>query len=63
MNPMNLLKTFMNGGGNPQQFISNMIGNNNNPMLKNLLSMAKNNDNKGIETFARNYFKEQRKRF
>ena len=63
MNPMNLLKTFMSGGGNPQQFISNAIGNNNNPMLKNLLNMAQNNDSKGVENFARNYFKEQGRDF
>lgn len=48
---------------NPQQAVFNMVGNNTNPMIKNLLEMAKNGNYKGIETFARNLYKEQGKDF
>lgn len=41
-------------GGNPQQILSGMIQNNNNPMLQNVMSMMNNNDSKGIEQLARN---------
>lgn len=60
MNPMALLQ--MLKGGNPKTFLMNMISNqigNQNPMVNNLIDMAKNGDNQGIETFARNLFKEK----
>ncbi len=62
MNPMQLLQTFMGKGGNPMQFVMEAIGVNKNPMFDNLIKMAQKGDNKGVETFARNYFKGQRKR-
>lgn len=55
MNPINLF-------GNPQQFLKQMMGNNqvtNNPMAKNALDMAQKGDMKGIEQLARNLGKEQ----
>lgn len=55
MNPINLF-------GNPQQFLKQMMGNNqvmNNPMVKNALDMAQKGDMKGIEQLARNLGKEQ----
>lgn len=55
MNPINLF-------GNPQQFLKQMMGNNqvmNNPMAKNALDMARKGDMKGIEQLARNLGKEQ----
>lgn len=48
MNPINLF-------GNPQQFLKQMMGNNqvmNNPMAKNALDMAQKGDMKGIEQLA-----------
>ena len=44
------------GGQNPQQLVMNMLQQNmgNNPIGQNLLSLAKNNDGKGIEQIARN---------
>lgn len=57
-NSMQMLKTMMNSK-NPQQFIMNMMGNNSNPMLGNLMDMAKNGNNKGIENFARNLCKQK----
>ena len=62
-NPFQLLKLFMGGGGTPEQFLSRALGTNITPMFKNLMSMAKNNDSKGVETFARNYMKEQGRDF
>lgn len=53
-NPLDLIKAIKN----PQEFIMNFIKQNNNPLLNNLIQMAQNGDKKGVETFARNYFKE-----
>ena len=43
-------------GGNPQQMVMNMLQQQagNSPIGQNLLTMAKNNDGKGIEQVARN---------
>lgn len=43
-------------GGNPQQMLMNMLQQQagNSPLGQNLLTMAKNNDGKGIEQVARN---------
>lgn len=61
MNPIQLIQSFMNGGGNPQQLLMKAIGmnNNNNPMINNLISLAQKGDSKSIEQFARNYMKER----
>lgn len=63
MNPMEMMKVFMNKGGSPQQMIMNMLGKNSNPMISNLIEMAEKGDNQGIENFARNLFKEKGKNF
>lgn len=44
------------GGQNPQQLVMNLLQQRmgNTPMGQNLLTMAKNNDEKGIEQVARN---------
>lgn len=60
MNPMAFLQ--MLKGGNPKTFLMNMLSQqmgNQNPMIKNLLDMAQNGDNGGVETFARNLCKEK----
>lgn len=59
MNPMNLLKTFMMAGNSPEQFIANALGANKNPMFNNLVKMAKEGNNKGVEDFANNFCKEK----
>lgn len=60
-NPIELLKTFMGKGGTPQSLVekamATMIGNTN-PMINNLVNMAKQGDTKGVETFANNIYKE-----
>ena len=61
-NPMQMMN-FLKGVKNPKDAVINMIKSNNNPMVKNLVEMAEKGDNKGIETFARNMFKEQGRDF
>ena len=56
---MNMLKSIKN----PKEAVINMIKSNNNPMIKNLVEMAEKGDNKGVEDFARNIFKEQGRDF
>lgn len=64
MNPLSILKNFMGKGGNPQQLLMKAIaGNNSNPMINNLIQMAKNGNTQGIETFARNFFSEKGRDF
>lgn len=60
MNPLQLIGMIKNGG-NPQQMVMNMLQNmgGNNPMISNVLSMAKKGDAKGIENFARNVCNEK----
>lgn len=55
MNPLEMIKMIKN----PQEFVNNFMKQNNNPMLNNLIQMAQKGDNKGVEQFARNLFKEQ----
>ncbi len=62
-NPLQMIKTLMSGGKNPQEIAMNMIGNNNNPVIQNLIKMAQNGDYKGVENVARNMFKEQGRDF
>lgn len=60
MNPMQLIQ--MMRGGNPQQFLQQMMGNSqimSNPMAKNAMQMAQRGDTKGIEQMARNLCKEK----
>lgn len=63
MNPiMSMLGQMMKGGGNPQQMIQQMMGNNqimSNPMAKNIMEMANKGDISGIEQFGRNIAKER----
>lgn len=55
---MNPIKQMI--GTNPKQFLLEQImQKNSNPMINNLLSMAKNGDAKGVETFARNFMQER----
>lgn len=61
MNPIEILKGFMGNGGNPQGLVNKALGmvGNNNPMIANLVNMAKSGNTQGIEQFARNYMKER----
>lgn len=48
---------------NPKQLVMNILKNNCNPIMKNLIEMAEKGDVKGVETFARNMYKEQGRDF
>ena len=59
MNPINIFQMMKAG---PQQFIQQMMGNNqimSNPIIKNALGMAQSGNSKGIEQMARNLCKEK----
>ena len=59
-NPLNTIKNYIRQQGSPKELLINfMQTNNNNPMIGNLLNMAKKGDYRGVEQFARNAFKEQ----
>lgn len=59
MNPIDIFQMMKAG---PQQFIQQMMGNNqimSNPMVKNAVGMAQNGDLQGVEQMARNLCKEK----
>ena len=60
MNPMQLLG-MIKSANNPQQFMMSMLQSQagNNPMLNNVLNMARQNDAAGIEHLARNLAQER----
>lgn len=53
---------FLRGIKNPQKFVMNMLGQNQNPMTTQLINLAKTGDKTQIENFARNICKERRHR-
>lgn len=56
VNPADLIQ-MIRRGSNPQQLMMNILeqsASNNNPMMANLMQLAKNNDTAAIEQFARN---------
>ena len=59
MNLMQMLQMLMKKGNNPQQMAEQMIQSmgGNNPMLGNLMQLAKDGNTKNIEQFARNICK------
>lgn len=60
MNPIQMIQAFITNGGNPQQLLMKAISmSNTNPLINNLVSMAKQGDTNSVEQFARNYFKER----
>ena len=61
-NPMELMN-FIKGIKNPKEAVMKMVKSNSNPMLKNLIDMAERGDSAGIESFAKNIYKEQGKDF
>lgn len=64
MNPLEIMKNFISQGGNPEKLVMQAISNNNsNPMINNLIQMAKSGNSQGVEQFARNYFQERGKDF
>ena len=63
-NPLNTIKNYIKQQGNPKELLINfMQQNNSNPMMNNLVNMAKSGKTKEVEQFARNIFKEQGRDF
>ena len=58
MNIINAIKNMI-GLNSPKEMVLKMLGQNSNPMINNLIQMAEKGDNKGIENFARNIFKDR----
>ena len=63
MNQVELLKQFLNKNANPREIALQILKGNSNPIIGNLIKMADNGDFKGVETVARNIFKEQGRDF
>lgn len=57
-NPINILKAMM-GKMSPKDMAMSMLKNNSNPVFKNLLDMANNNETEKLEQFARNICREK----
>ena len=57
-NPINILKAMM-GKMSPKDMAMSIIKDNSNPVFKNLLDMANNNETEKLEQFARNICKEK----
>ena len=62
MNPFNI-QQLLKSGKDPREMIINALSNNSNPIARNFLEMAKNNDIQGAEQFTRNMLKEQGRDF
>ena len=60
VNPVDIIQ-MIKRGSNPQQLLMTIMENGvsqNNPMMANLMQLAKNNDTTAIENFARNLARE-----
>ena len=57
MNPMVMLKQYFMQGLSPRSILSKL--NITNPILNNIVGMAKNGNEKDVETFARNICKQR----
>lgn len=58
--PIDIINMLKNGG-NPQQIVLSMLPEEQmaNPVIKNLVQLAQNNDTQSLEQFARNMFQEK----
>lgn len=57
-NPMQMIK-MLTGKMSPKDMAMSMLKNNSNPVFKNLIDMANNNETEKLEQFARNICKEK----
>lgn len=63
INPMQLIGMLRNGG-NPQAIVQQLTQNMPvNPQLQNLIQMARNGDQQGIQQYAEQYFRSQGRDF
>lgn len=63
MNPLSIIKKYAQKGITPQDILMQTPAVNSNPMVKNLVEMAKTGDSAGVEKFARNLFNENGRDF
>lgn len=56
-NPIEIFKMITN----PEKYVRDYAKENPSPIMDNLIKMAENNNQKGVEQFAENVFKEQGK--
>lgn len=62
MNPIQImLQSLITKGVSPQKIVEQMVGTN--PMISNLIKMMNSGNVDGVETFARNMFKEKGRDF
>ena len=61
-NPIEMIKLFLGQNKKPEELLQKMV-NDNNPILNNLINMARSGDSKGVENFARNLYKDQGRNF
>ena len=62
MNPLMAIIQMMKGGGNPQEFMQQMMNNSQvmrNPMAKNAMQMYQKGDTQGLQAMAENLAKER----
>lgn len=61
LNPLQMISLLKSG--NPQQLAEQIVKENfpNDPMVQNLIQMARQGNNQGIQQFAQNYFSKQGK--
>ena len=62
-NPINGMRLLLENTKNPKRVVEQVIKNNSNPIMNNLINMARTGNSKGIEAFAKNVFKEQGRDF
>lgn len=63
MNNLSMIKSLASKGASPRELVMKAMGGNNNPMVANLMEMASKGNSADIETFARNFMKEQGRDF
>ena len=63
MDTLSMIKTLASKGASPKELVMKSMGANSNPMISNLMQMASNGNSADIETFARNFMKEQGRDF
>lgn len=63
MNNSMQIMQLLRGIKNPKETVFQLLKGNNNPIMKNLVEMAKKGQNDKIEEFARNLFREQNRDF
>ena len=63
MNTADIIRNAINNGKSPRELVFQLLGNQFNPMIKNLVEMAEKGEYQSVENFTRNVFKEQGRNF